>query len=80
MSASKKKVTELISEQIATNPIDIERTEGKQNFSVKANRTLTHETDSNWKSRAEEMKAGIRSLEEKKRERNIAFCSVLVYK
>jgi uncharacterized protein YecE (DUF72 family) len=27
----------------------LERTQGKVNFSVKANRTLTHEIDSQWK-------------------------------
>jgi uncharacterized protein YecE (DUF72 family) len=29
-----------------------ERTQGKVNFSVKANRALTHEIDSHWKERA----------------------------
>lgn len=40
----------------------LRRTEGRLQFSVKANRTLTHEITKDWKSRVEEMKLGVNPL------------------
>lgn len=39
-----------------------ERTEGKLQFSIKANKTLTHEIPQNWKANAEQMQLGINPL------------------
>lgn len=42
-----------------------DRTEGKLFFSIKANRTLTHEIDSDWKKRADEMRIALLPLLQK---------------
>lgn len=42
-----------------------ERTQGKIYFSIKVNRTLTHEPDRNWKDRVQEMKTAVSPLMEK---------------
>ena len=41
-----------------------ERSEGKLNFSVKANRLLTHEIDSTWQTAAEDFKTALTPLQE----------------
>lgn len=42
-----------------------ERSEGKLNFSIKANRLLTHEITQNWQSTAETFKDALRPVQEK---------------
>jgi len=42
-----------------------ERTEGRVKFSIKANRLLTHEIDSQWKGAAEDFKKAVLPLQEK---------------
>ena len=42
-----------------------ERSEGKLNFSVKANRLLTHEIDADWQVAAEDFKTALTPLQEK---------------
>ena len=42
-----------------------ERSDGKLQFSVKANRLLTHEVGSNWQDAAEEFKAAVKPLSQK---------------
>lgn len=42
-----------------------ERSEGKLNFSVKANRLLTHEITSGWQTAAEDFKTAVTPLQEK---------------
>lgn len=42
-----------------------ERSQGKLNFSIKANRLLTHEIDQNWKNYGDDLKNAIKDLQEK---------------
>ena len=49
-----------------------ERSEGKLQFSIKANRLLTHEIDSNWQTAAEDFKTALKPLLEKD-----SLCAVL---
>ena len=44
-----------------------ERSEGKLNFSVKANRLLTHEIGADWQVAAEDFKEALKPLNEKER-------------
>ena len=50
-----------------------ERSEGKLNFSVKANRLLTHEIGSDWQVAAEDFKGALKPLKEKERLSAVLF-------
>ena len=50
-----------------------ERSEGRLNFSVKANRLLTHEIGTDWQTAAKDFKAALEPLNEKERLSAVLF-------